>query len=537
MIFDILIANGTVVDGTGKPAFRGDIGIAGDRIVEIGNMYLASARTRIDAEGMIVSPGFIDMHTHSDLSLLDHPGGESKAYQGVTTEVTGNCSWTPFPAGKLGPKELRASLGSTLRSKVEWDWSTLDAWASRMETNGISLNVAPQVGQGGIRAAVNLKERRDPTPDEMKEMKYLLSEALEQGAFGMTTGLTVAPSMYASTDEIVELAKVMRSHYGAYYATHARLWPGGHVNAVREAVEVGKRAAVPVQYSHIAIIDRRMYGRGDEMTVVIDKARDEGLDITCDMYPYTAAGHGLSQILPDWVQEGGVPAMVKRLRDPQQRRRAAEETEHGTPDTEARDWLWPRIFIAEIGTGKNLKYVGMTIAQIAKERNVEPAEAVVALIEEEENNVRVVTHNRIETDVTYFLTYEQSMIGSDGNAVDPSGLMAISKPHPRFYGTYPRILGKYVRGEKVMTLEKAIYKMTGFPAKRLTLKDRGVIARGKVADVVVFNPSTITDMATFDDPQKYAVGVQHLLVNGTPVIANGKHTAIRAGKVLRRGKD
>ena len=258
MPFDTLILGGDVVDGTGSPRYHADVGVSGGRIAAVGSLVGAEAERSVDGTGLVVAPGFIDMHTHSDLTLLDDPDGESKAFQGVTTEVTGNCSFSPFPAGRLGGRGLQRELGSVLRSRAEWDWETLDGWASRVETNGTSLNIAPLVGHSALRLAVGLSDDRPPTDDEMRDMRRLAAEAMEQGAFGLSTGLTLAPSMYASTDEIVALTQAIAPYEHAFYATHARVWAGWHVKAIEEAVEVGRRAGVPVQFSHIAIIDPRV---------------------------------------------------------------------------------------------------------------------------------------------------------------------------------------------------------------------------------------------------------------------------------------
>ncbi len=312
MEFDTLIANGEVVDGTGRLRYKADVGISGDRIASIGNLEEAVAYRVIDASGQIVAPGFIDMHSHSDRTLLDDPGGESKVYQGVTTEVVGNCGYSPYPVGAMGADAVDRSHISS----VEWDWTDLDGWANRLEANGLSINVAPQVGHSAIRFAVGLADSRAPTPDQLAEMRRLTAESVEQGAFSMSTGLTVAPSMYGDTDEIAALAESFSQYDGAFYVTHARVWAGNHVGAIEEAMEVGRRAGVPVQYSHMAIIDPRAYGEGEEMVGVIERARADGLDATYDVYPYTAAGSHLSQSSPQWLQEGGEEALVARLRDP-----------------------------------------------------------------------------------------------------------------------------------------------------------------------------------------------------------------------------
>ena len=326
MQLDTLIRNGTVIDGTGGLRYQADVGLAGGRVVAVGRLDDPQAARVVDAAGLVVCPGFIDMHSHSDVTLLDDPGGESKVFQGVTTEVTGNCGFSPFPIGPSGPE---GAGDPDMASSHPWDWRDLDGWADALESSGISINVAPQVGHSSIRSAVGLRDNRRPTADELEAMRRLVAESIEQGAFSFSTGLTVAPSMYGDTEEVVALAEAMSPFEGAFYVTHARLWAGNHVKAVEEAIEIGRRAGVPVQYSHMAIIDPRYFGTGDEMVRSIEQAHEEGLDATYDVYPYTAAGSHLAQMVPMWLQDGGESAMLRRLRDPETRRRALDDLRQG----------------------------------------------------------------------------------------------------------------------------------------------------------------------------------------------------------------
>ena len=532
MAFDVLVRGGLVVDGSGGPGYVADVGVSGDRIEAIGALPEAEAARVVDAAGKVVTPGFIDMHTHSDVSLIDDPGGESMAYQGVTTQVTGNCSFSPFPAGRAGPGGLRKHFGGLLISDVEWTWDTLDDWAGDLESNGVSLNVAPQVGQGSLRVAADATEDRPATPDEMREMERLASEAFEQGAFALSTGLSFVPSVYASTDELVALARVIPRYEGAFFATHARTGAGKHISMIEEAVEIGQRAEAPVQFSHISITDGRFYGEGPKMLGLLEQARADGLDITYDVYPYTAAGSNFDETIPAWAQKGSHEEYMDRLRDPATRERIRDDLTRAAGGLRP---LWNTWQISDVGSDRNKGIIGMTMEEVARDRGVEPEEAVLQLNLEEERVVSVVVHNRAESDVRYFMTQPIAMFGSDGKAVSPDGLFASAKPHPRFYGTYPRILGRYVRDDGVMTLETAVHKMTGFPAQRLGLRDRGLIEEGKAADVVVFDPDTVIDRATFEDPHQYSAGIEHVLVNGVAVIDDGKHAGSRPGRVLRRG--
>ena len=530
MAFDTIIKNGMIIDGTGQFRYEADLAISKGEISAIGDLKESEAQNIIDASGLIVAPGFIDMHSHSDVTLLDDPGGESKAHQGVTTEVVGNCSYSPFPIGQSGAE---GASDPDMSSRYPWTWTTLDGWANTLESEGISINVAPQVGHAALRAAVGLREDRRPTQDELHAMRKLLTESIEQGGFSFSTGLTVAPSMYGDTDEIAALAQALSPFDGAFYVTHARLWAGNHVRAVEEAVEIGKRAGVPVQYSHMAIIDSRFYGTGEEMVAPLEKARAEGIDATYDVYPYTAAGTHLAQSVPTWLQEGGESEMLKRLRNPAERKRAIEDIKKG--HFGGLPWKFDTFVISYVKTESNQHIVGKSVEEIASDRRQDPHETYLALIEEEDNQVGAVVHNRVESDVRYFLSHPLAMIGSDGNAISPTGVHSSEKPHPRFYGTYPRILGRYVREQSLMSLETAIRKMTGMPAERLRLNDRGTIEIGRIADLAIFDPAQVIDKSTFDDPHNLSVGVNHVLVNGTPIISDGVHNNSRPGQVVRRG--
>ena len=543
-MFDTLIKNGTVIDGSGKPRYDADVAITGGRIEAIGRLADAEAAKTIDATGLFVAPGFIDMHSHSDTTMLTDPGGDSKAYQGVTTEVTGNCSSSPFPvAADPAFAEFQKSTWPFL--KPEWDWTDLAGWAEFTNSSGISLNIAPQVGQGEIRKAVGLNQDRPPTRDEMKEMRRLAVEAMEQGAFSLSTGLTIVPSSFASTDELVELTEAIAPYDGAFYVTHSRWRTDDHTDAAKEAIEIGRRAGVPVQYSHMAIIDPRAHGDGARMVAVFDRAREEGLDATYDMYPYIAAGSGIGQLLPEWSMEGGKPETVRRLRDPETRRRIVEETVEGffggTPIP------WHTYMISDAYTQANADLIGRTVAEVAEMREEDPLVTAFDLLIEEAGDVPTTVFNRDEGDVRFFMGYEGAMFGSDGYAFSPSGLLANAsgdhpashvsgKPHPRNFGTYPRVLGRYVREQQVLPLETAIQKMTGLPAQRLRLRDRGRVEQGMVADLTLFNPDTVIDRATFDEPSQFPDGIPYVLVAGEAVISEGKHTGATPGRVLRRGE-
>ena len=538
MAFDTLIKNGTIIDGTGRLRYDADVGIRGGKIEAIGSLEDAEAGRIVDAESLIVAPGFIDMHSHSDMSLFDDPGGESKVHQGVTTEVTGNCSYSPFP---LGPASA-ANIG--MGWKFEWgEWSDLNGWAERLEANGMSINIAAQLGQAALQIAVGANEDRPATRDEMREMQRLAAEAIEQGAFSLSTGLSLSPSGYMSTEELVELCRAIAHYEDVFYVTHARVGAGRHLLAIEEAIEIGQKGGLPVQFSHLAIGSQPdmggwrkpqadPVGRGPEMMELFENARDGGLDITYDSYPYTAGQAGVDQTVPNWAQAGGIETYMARLRDPEMRARIRDEVRAGLGGVRP---LWDTWIIAEVSSDANKGLVGRSIAEIAAEREVEPAEAALQIEEEEGSAVSAVVHNRSERDVRFFLSHPLGMIGSDGLAISPTGVHGSEQHHPRFYGTYPRILGRYVREQSIMSLETAVEKMSGMPAERLGLKDRGRVEEGLVADLAIFDPDTVIDRSTFEDPHQLAGGVPHVFVAGEPVVSDGAHTGARPGRVLRRG--
>ena len=535
MEFDTLIVNGTVVDGTEAPRYKADVGITADRIAAVGELSDSQAGRIIDASGLVVAPGFIDMHSHSDVTMLDDPRGESKAHQGVTTEVTGNCGASPFPAGVLGGPELRrrAPIAPLPVSPTEWEWSDLDGWADRLESSGIGLNVVPQVGHTALKLAAGAPLSRPANDEELATMRRLAAEAVEQGAVAVTNGLTGHHYANAPTSEIAAVVEAVALYENVFYSSHARLWGGENFKAAEEAVEIGRITGVPVNYSHIAIIDSRLHGRAAEMADILEQGRTEGMDVTFDVYPYTAAAASLRTLTTPWMEVGGVEATQARLRDPATRERARTEMERGWWGDIP--WDWNSIVISKIGPEGDPVHLGRSVADIARSRNAGPLDTHLDLIVED-GEIESVMHNRTEADMRHFLAHPMSMIGSDGAAHSPTGIWSVTRPHPRHYGTYPRILGRYVRDENVLSLETAVHKMTAAPARRLGLRDRGRVAAGLVADVAVFDPDTVIDRATFEDPHQYPDGVLHVFVNGKPIVADGRHTGALPGRVLRRGQ-
>ena len=487
----------------------------------------AGAAHTIDAAGLIVAPGFIDIHSHSDMSLFDDPGGDSKAYQGVTTEVVGNCSFSPFPIRPDGKADF--GMGS-MDWPVEWKWRDLDGWATALESRGISLNVAPQVGQAALQIAVGATQDRPVTPDEMSAMQRLASEAIEQGAFSISTGLSLSPSEYMSTDEVIELCKAISHYEGVFYGTPAR-----QIMAIEEAVDMvsgrGCRSSTRIWPYCRSPEGSPRAGAGTDLRLEVTYEAI-GLDITYDSHPYNAAGAGIEQLVPTWAQAGGTDGYMARLRDPDTRKRIREEVASGFGHVPPRFDTW---VISDVQSDANQDVVGRSIAEIAAERGIEAAEAVLQLEEEERGAVSAVVHGRVERDTRYFLSHPIGMVSSDGNAISPTGVHAHKQVHPRFYGTYPRILGRNVREQSLMSLEAAIEKMTSMPADRLKLKDRGRVGVGLFADLVAFDPGAIIDRSTFEKPHQLSEGVLHLLVRGEAVISGGRQTQARPARVLRRG--
>ena len=536
MAFEKVLAGGSVIDGTGAKAYRADVAVAAGRIAAVGDLAAAERAETIDASGRVVCPGFIDVHAHSDVSLFDDPGGECKAYQGVTTEVVGNCGSSAFPAGLLSPAELQAVAPVHVidGSGVRYAWSDFDGWATALERRGISLNVVGQIGHGTLRQAAKATRNRPANDEELAVMKRLVAEAVEQGAVALTTALTGPPAMAAPAGEIAALAAEARRFPGAFYATHARLHNGNHFNAVDEAIEIGELTGIAVQYSHIALIDTRHHGEGGEMVRRMEAARERGVDVLYDVYPYTAGACGITGVLPLWAQEDGPAAVRRRLEDPETCARMAAEVARGF-------WggvplPWDKYVITKANKESTRWMVGKAWTEIAARRGESPVEAILSAARED-CWLEGVVHVRSEDDVRYFVGHPLAMIGSDGTAVSPDGPWGATSPHPRFYGCYPRVLGRYVREYGVLALEDAVHKMTGAVADRLRMASRGRIAAGKAADLVVFDPDAVIDNATWEDPHRYPDGIGHVLVNGESVIRDGAHTQARAGRVLRRGAE
>ena len=532
-MYDVLIRHGKIFDGTGNPWFSSDAAIEKGKIAALGDLVSASADTTIDAKDMVVCPGFIDMHSHSDFVLLTNPLAESKVRQGVTTEVIGNCGLSAAPLNDLLKEDIRMTMPMLQEADLELTWSSMGEYMRLLQSKGVALNVAPLVGNSNIRVFALGFQNRGPNKNELEEMKKVLTEAIEEGAFGMSTGLIYPPSCYANTDEIVELAKVV-AHFGGIYTSHIRGEGFTLIDAVKEAIQIGKSANIPVEISHHKASGKANWGKVRQTLRMMEEARERAVDVTCDVYPYTAGSTGLDSILPPNAYEGGVEKLIERLRNPGTRREIKEEMmrtgEEGGPDTLGRPG-WDAIMIAYCKGHPDLE--GEIIEDIAKKKSVDPFEFVFDLLIEEKASVGIVLFTMCEEDMRYVLSHSLSMIGSDSSARAPYGVLAKGKPHPRTYGTFPRILGLYVREEGILTMENAIRKMTSLPAQKLKLRDRGLIREGMWSDIVIMDPKRVIDQATYQNPHRYPEGIKYVLVNGKVVIENGEHTKALPGRVLR----
>lgn len=524
--FDIIIKNGILVDGTGNPKKIADIGIKSDKIVHIGSISSQSSRDFIDATGRIVSPGFIDIHSHSDFFWLVSPQSESKIYDGVTTEICGNCGLSAFP---LKGQLLENRRKGFSKFGLEINWKSAEDFFKRANQTKSSINRGFLVGHGNIRASVMGYEDRQPDNDELAEMKIELRDAMESGAFGMSSGLVYPPGCYAKTSELIELCKTVRK-YNGIYSTHMRDEGDEIEDALKETINISKESGVNTQVSHIKTWGKNNWWKIDNIKKLLEDARSEDINITCDRYPYIAAATDLDIILPRWVYEGGTKEEKKRLNDPLCRKRIAKEMEHKYSNQE----FWGTITISSVFNKEKRSYEGKTIAEISKTLKTPPLEFVLDFLYQEDCRVSVIFFNMSEENLTRILKWKFVMIGSDSSLRSLTGTLNYGKPHPRSYGTFSRIIRKYVNETSVLSIEEAIHKMTGLPAQKLQLKDRGMLKEGCFADITIFDQETISEKATFAEPHNYSKGIKHVIVNGKITINDGKHEGTVNGAILKK---
>jgi N-acyl-D-amino-acid deacylase len=525
--FDLVLKGATILDGTGAPAFPGDVGILGDGIAAVGDIGAGQAKRVLDVSGLHVAPGFIDIHSHSDFTVLVYPTADSRVLQGVTTEITGNCGSSAAPLMGVAADENRKDWKE---NDIDADWTDVASYFARIEKTRVSLNQAMLLGQGTLRENAIGMADRPLTADEMKGVLRAVEEGIEQGAWGLSTGLEYTPGRYTPTAEIVAMARAV-ARRGGFYASHIRNEERLLLEAVDEAIRIGREAGIRVEISHVKASGRGNWDKQFASLSLIESARRDGVAVLGDAYPYTAYSTGLTVTFPSWALEGGTSAILARLRGPERERIRKEVNDYvlnGDPGDYA------LIVIASVKTEGNRPFVGKNLAEVAEVWKAEPAEALLRLVEEEETSVSYVGHGMSPENVERVLRHPLVMIGSDGVSMAPVGKALHSRPHPRSYGAYPRVLGYYARERRLFDLPAAVRKMTSLPADQVGLSDRGRIARGKKADLVVFDAAAVKDVATFEDPHRYPLGIVHVLVNGVPVVEKGAHTGARPGRVLRK---
>ena len=525
--YDVLIAGGSVLNGEGTPAVRADVGIRGDRIAAIGDLRTAAATRRIDASGLTVAPGFIDIHNHSDYTILVEPKAESMIRQGVTTMVLGE-------SRSAGP--IKAAEDERARADgVTVDWTTLGGYFARLEQKHMSTNIASYVGEEQVWTYVKGYGQSLATPKELDEMKRLIAEAMQEGAMGLSTALLQPPSSFATTANLIELAKTAKQ-YGGIYSSHIRDEGEGVFRAIDEAIQVGKGASIPVDIIHMKIAHKKLWGRANEIIAMVQKARADGYDVRANVYPYTAGQNNLSSIVPPWAHDGGREKMLERLKDPSTRKRMREEVMNGLPN-----WYnhylatgdgWAGMILVSLTHERNKPFQGKRMSDLIAARGGHPADVLFDVLLEEGGSVPTVFFHHSEPDMQLIMKQPWTSIGSDGSAVNPDGPTGRSHPHPRYYGTFPRVLGRYVRELQVITLPDAVKKMTSMNADKLGITDRGRLKEGLAADVAVFDQDRVIDRATFERPHQFPVGIRYVIVNGVVTSDNEQHTGALAGRVI-----
>lgn len=531
MEYDLIIRNGLIYDGSGSAPFTGDLAIKGQWIEKIGDLHGATATKTIDAKGMAVSPGFINVLSWANVSLLADGRSQGNIRQGVTLEVLGEGS----SEGPLTEEMRKDKIAHQGDIQFDVPWTTLAEYLDHLVAQGVSTNVASYVGAATLRINAVGYDDRPATAAELEKMRGLLAQAMEEGALGMSTALIYPPGSYADTQELTELAKVV-AKYGGIYISHIRNEGNSIFPAMDEFFTITRQAKVRSEFYHLKVTGRTNWNKADEIIRRIEAARAEGLEVTADMYTYNASGTGLGATMPDWVQEGGHKAWIARLKDPATRQRLYKEMTE--PSDEWESSLMGAggpegIILAGFHKEENKKYIGKTLAQVAAERGSDPVYTIMDLIIEDDFNVSAIYFTISEDNVRKQLAYPWVSIGSDGSSMSAEGVFLKSGTHPRAYGCFARFLGKYIRDEKVTTLEDGIRRMTSLPAKVRQLDRRGELKPGYYADVVIFDPATIRDNATFAQPHQYASGVQHVAVNGVLVLENGEHTNARPGQVVK----
>ncbi|MCQ6563240.1 N-acyl-D-amino-acid deacylase family protein [Paenibacillus mendelii] len=526
-MLDIVLKNGRIVDGTGNPWYMGDVGIMDGKIAVVGHVD-QEAKLTIDVKRDVISPGFIDGHCHSDLKILVEPTSDFKLQQGVTTEVVGNCGLAPAPY--LAPyadalqQYVQPVLGST---PWAWSWQSVEAYIGLLARSAISENVATYVAHGALRIAVMGFEKRPATTQELQRMKMMLEEGMKAGAIGLSIGLLYAPGSYVGREELAELCSVLPK-YGGLLSTHMRGEGSSLIPSIQEVIWIAERSGVPLHVSHLKSAGAINWGKALQAMELIENARAGGLDVTCDVYPYTAGSTSMTTILPPWSLEGGIEATLNRLRSPKERAAIKAELRE-----EQADWDnlicstgWQSVYVSAVSTEANRRLEGRQMQDIADERGSDPEDAMMDLLLEENGMIAIVYFHMADNDVREIIRYDRSLVASDSLGC------VTGKPHPRSYGTFPRLIAKYVREEKLLTLEQAVRKITSFPVQRFKLGSRGLLVPGYQADVTVFNPDTFRDTATYQEPIQTPEGLSHVFVGGVHTMEKSRHTGAKAGAFL-----
>lgn len=512
--FDLLIRNGRIVDGTGNPSFIGDVALRDGRITAIGKLANAAAKRTIDAQGLVVAPGFIDIHNHSDDTILEDGNAESMVRQGVTSMIFGE-GMSAAPTAK---------------------YKDFASYFADVQKRGVATNIGSYIGSGTVWINVHGDRGGKATADELQRMRAVVRTAMEQGALGVASSLSGPPGVWIDTDTLVAMCEVA-GQYGGIYSTHMRTEGLGVFNSVAEAIEIGRRAKLPVDIIHLKIAEHKLWGKMPDLVALLAKTRAQGQLVEANVYPYRAGQNNLSSIIPPWAHEGGAQAMIKRLQDPSLRARLESEILNGIPNS---DWYnhytatggWDGMLLVTLRNPQYKQFQGKRMSEVIKALNKPPLDVLFELLRENNGSVPTVYFHHSEDDMRYALKQPFVSIGSDGTAVKTEGPLAAGHPHPRYYGTFPRVLGRYVREEKLLSLEEAVRKMTSANAAKIHVYDRGLLRPGQWADVTIFNPATVKDNATFEQPHQYASGIEYVIVNGKLVLEQGKHTSARPGVIL-----
>lgn len=525
--FDLIIKKGYIFDGLGNEAFEADVGISGSFIKEIGKISSSRGKSILEAKGLAVCPGFIDVHDHTDIELLVNPKAESSIRQGITTLVSGNCGSSPFPVAKERFEEMRENLREQFQ--LDLTWVDIKGFFSQLEEKGMALNYSSLVGQGAIRGAIMGFNDRPPKQEELEKMKMMVVENMKNGALGLSTGLEYAPGSYAQMDEIVELCQAA-AQYGGVYATHMRDEGDYLLESLNEAIGISRKAGISLEISHFKIAYRRNWPKIDEAIAKIEEAKTEGLSIFCDRYPYIAGSTGLSFYFPLWARQGTTEEFLARLKDHTFEGKIRAHLD----EQEKKLGSWDKVLISSVVSEKNKRFEGKSILEGVKETGKDPYNFMCDLLIAEKNRVGMVIFMMKEENLKRILAHPLVGVGTDGSAIAPYGLLGKGKPHPRHYGTFPRVLGKYIRQEKIVSLPEMLKKITSLPAGKFGFEKRGVLKKGYFADIVVFDKDKVIDKAIWSNPHQYPTGIEYVIVNGQPVIEREEHTGNLPGKVLRK---